>query len=130
MDLLEHFQLNGEWQIVQSKVLQGFSQSHKYDDEFGYSWVRPHNYLSHIDSGKESRTALTCFYRTSGRFLLMSVNLANPHSQNPAYSGLIHALLHRSMSTCGLALMPLVIRKDHWQMLIESAQHSWIKKKT
>ena len=41
-DLLEHFQLNGEWEIVQSKVLQGITQSHKYDDDFGYSWVRPH----------------------------------------------------------------------------------------
>ena len=26
---------------------------------------------------------------------------------------------------CGLSLMPVVIRKDHRQMLIESALHSW-----
>ncbi len=63
---------------------------------------------------KESRVTLACLYRTSGQFyMLQTISVDSRHFTQP-----------EQKVPCEHALAPLVIRKDHGQLLIESALHS------
>ncbi len=71
----------------------------------------PKNLTKNCQVDKESRTTLACLYRTSGRFyMLQLISVDTRYFTQPG---------------CGHALAPLLIGKDHGQLLIESALHSF-----
>ena len=63
---------------------------------------------------KESTATLACLYRTSGQFyMLQLISVDVKQLRNDTHTSIMQGFR--------LAVTPVVIRKDHGQMLIESA---------